>query len=65
MDNIIMVLDYETGLVYQYNIQYDGELDYTLVEQVLIEQGHDLDQVYWMECNGEQIQKTNIYLWLR
>ena len=64
---ILTVLDYEDGRVYQYDIEVfqDGskpELDAFDFENLLIEQGHILDNIEWMSHSDIAINKIKIEL---
>ena len=58
--NILTVLDYEDGLVYQYDIETDKELQYQDFEKIIIEQGHNLDDCEWMSHSDDTFNKTKI-----
>ena len=54
------VMDYEVGLVYQYNIKSRVEVDSELAEEIMIEQGHDTSQCYYMIHNNPFLQTIKI-----
>ena len=58
--NILTVLNYEDGLVYQYDIETDKELQTEDFEKIIIEQGHDLDDCEWMSHSTKTILLTKI-----
>ena len=58
--NTLTVLDYEEGLVYQYIIETDKELDSDDFEDILINQGHRLKDCEWMTHSDDAITKTKI-----
>ena len=65
--NILTVLDFECGLVFQYDIEVfqDGskpELDSIDFEKLLIEQGHNLKNCEWMSHADGTINKIKIEL---
>ena len=64
---VLTVLDYNDGLVYQYDIEVfqDGskpELDAFDFENLLVEQGHRLDYCEWMSHSDIAINKIKIEL---
>ena len=60
--NILTVLDFEDGKVYQYDIETDKELDTEDFEDIMIDQGHKLDDCEWMSHSDDTITKTKIEL---
>ena len=60
--NILTVLDFEDGKVYQYDIETDKELDAEDFEDIMIDQGHKLDDCEWMTHSDDTITKTKIEL---
>jgi len=58
--NTLTVLDYEEGLVYQYIIDTDKELDSDDFEDILIDQGHRLKDCEWMSHSDGRINLTKI-----
>ena len=59
---ILTVLDFEDGLVYQYDIETDKELQEEDFEKIIIEQGHRLDDCEWMSHSDDTINKIKIEL---
>ena len=62
---ILTVLDFEDGLVYQYDIRqaFDmKELQAEDFEKIIIEQGHRLDDCEWMSHSDDTINKIKIEL---
>ena len=59
---ILTVLDFEDGLVYQYIIDTDKELQTEDFEKIIIEQGHRLDDCEWMSHSDDTITKIKIEL---
>lgn len=60
--NILTVLDFEDGLVYQYDIETDKELQAEDFEKIIIEQGHRLDDCEWMSHSDDTLNKIKIEL---
>ena len=60
--NTLTVLDYEEGLVYQYIIETDKELDAEDFEDIIIEQGHNLSDCNWMSHADGRINEVKIEL---
>ena len=58
--NRLTVLDYEEGLVYQYVIETDKELEAEDFEDIIINQGHKLDDCEWMSHSDGIINLINI-----
>ena len=58
--NRLTVLDYEEGLVYQYVIETDKELEAEDFEDIIINQGHKLDDCEWMSHADRIINLINI-----
>ena len=67
---ILTVLDFEDGLVYQYDIDITpdseacrlnrlGELDF---EKIIIDQGHNLKDCEWMSHSDDTLNKIKIEL---
>tara|TARA_Y100000015_G_C2347618_1_gene69014 strand:- start:364 stop:594 length:231 start_codon:yes stop_codon:yes gene_type:complete len=54
------VMDYEVGLVYQYKIESVAEVDSELAEEIMIEQGHDIEQCYYMIHTNPYLQTIKI-----
>ena len=59
---VLTVLDYEEGLVYQYIIDTDKELDSDDFEDILINQGHRINDCEWMSHSDGSINKIKIEL---
>jgi len=59
---VLTVLDFEDGLVYQYDIETDKELQAEDFEDIMIDQGHRLDDCEWMSHSDDTITKTKIEL---
>ncbi len=62
---ILTVLDFEDGLVYQYDIRqaFDmKELQAEDFEKIIIEQGHRLKNCEWMSHSDDTINKIKIEL---
>ena len=60
--NILTVLDFEDGKVYQYDIETDKELDTEDFEDIMIDQGHKIEDCEWMSHSDEVIFKETIEL---
>tara|TARA_R100001443_G_C3293847_1_gene163513 strand:+ start:91 stop:276 length:186 start_codon:yes stop_codon:yes gene_type:complete len=60
--NILTVLDFEDGRVYQYDIETDKELDAEDFEDIMIDQGHKIEDCEWMSHSDEVIFKETIEL---
>ena len=62
---VLTVLDFEDGLVYQYDVRqaFDmKELQAEDFEKIIIEQGHRLDDCEWMSHSDDTINKIKIEL---
>ena len=59
---ILTVLDYEAGIVFQYDITTDKELSADDFEKLLVDQGHRLKDCEWMSHSDATIIKTKIEL---
>jgi len=59
---VLTVLDFEDGLVYQYEVSADRELDVEDFEDIMIDQGHRLDDCEWMSHSDDTINKIKIEL---
>ena len=57
---VLTVLDFEDGLVYQYDIETDKELQAEDFEKIIIEQGHRLDDCEWMSHSDDTLNKIKI-----
>lgn len=60
--NILTVLDFEEGLVYQYDITTDKELQSEDFERIIINQGHNLGNCEWMSHSDDTIHIKHIEL---
>ena len=60
--NTLTVLDYEDGLVYQYIIETDKELQTEDFEKIMLDQGHIIDDCEWMSHADGRINLTKIEL---
>ena len=58
--NILTVLDFEDGKVYQYDIYTDKELQAEDFEDIMIDQGHRLDDCEWMSHSDDTITKIEL-----
>jgi|TARA_R100000479_G_scaffold117386_1_gene59864 hypothetical protein len=58
--NILTVLDYEDGLVYQYDITTDKELQTEDFEKIMLDQGHRLDDCEWMSHADDTLHIKHI-----
>jgi hypothetical protein len=58
--NILTVLDYEDGLVYQYIIYTDKELGSDDFEDILVNEGHRLKDCEWMSHSDDTITKIEL-----
>ena len=59
---ILTVLDFEDGLVYQYDIETDKELQAEDFEKIMIDEGHRLKNCEWMSHSDDTINKIKIEL---
>ena len=59
---ILTVLDFEDGLVYQYDIETDKELLAEDFEKIMIDQGHRLKDCEWMSHADGRINLSKIEL---
>ena len=59
---VLTVLDFEDGLVYQYDIETDKELQEEDFEKIMIDQGHRIDDCEWMSHSDDTINKIKIEL---
>ena len=59
---ILTVLDFEDGLVYQYDIETDKELQAEDFEKIIIDQGHRLKNCEWMSHSDDTLNKIKIEL---
>jgi hypothetical protein len=60
--NTLTILDFEDGLVYQYIIDTDKELQTEDFENIICDQGHNLDDCEWMSHSDGKINLTKIEL---
>ena len=60
--NILTVLDFEDGRVYQYNIETDKELQAEDFEDIMVDQGHKIEDCEWMSHSDDVIFKETIEL---
>ena len=60
--NTLTVLDFGDGLVYQYIIDTDKELQTEDFEKIMLNQGHILDDCEWMSHSDGRINLTKIEL---
>ena len=58
---VLTVLDFEDGLVYQYDIETNNEKmrDFDF-EKIMIEQGHRIDDCEWMSHSDDTLNKIKI-----
>ena len=60
---VLTVLDFECGLVYQYDIETDKEMmESEDFEKIMIDQGHRLDDCEWMSHADGRINLIKIEL---
>ena len=59
---VLTVLDFEDGLVYQYDIETDKELQAEDFEKIMLDQGHRLDDCEWMSHSDGRINLIKIEL---
>ena len=57
---VLTVLDFEDGLVYQYIIDTDKELQTEDFEKIMLDQGHRLDDCEWMSHADSRINLSKI-----
>ena len=60
--NTLTILDFEDGLVYQYIIDTDKELQTEDFEKIMLDQGHKIDDCEWMSHSDGVIFKETIEL---
>ena len=58
----LTVLDYECGLVFQYDVTTDKELGADDFEKLLADQGHNLANCEWMSHSDNTLNKIKIEL---
>ncbi len=54
--NTLTVLDFEDGLVYQYIIDTDKELQTEDFENIICDRGHNLNDCEWMSHSDGTVQ---------
>ena len=59
---VLTVLDFEDGLVYQYDIETDKELQAEDCEKIMIDEGHRLKNCEWMSHSDDTLNKIKIEL---
>mgnify|MGYP003126202241 CR=1 FL=1 len=60
---VLTVLDFEDGLVYQYDIETDKEMMETEdFEKIMLDQGHRLDDCEWMSHSDGRVNRIKIEL---
>ena len=60
--NTLTVLDFEDGLVYQYDIETDKELQTEDFEKIMLDQGHRINDCEWMSHADGRINLIKIEL---
>ena len=60
--NTLTILDFEDGLVYQYIIDTDKELQTEDFEKIMLDQGHRIDDCEWMSHSDGRINLIKIEL---
>ena len=60
--NTLTVLDFEDGLVYQYIIDTDKELQTEDFEKIMYDQGHKVNNCEWMSHSDGRINLIKIEL---
>jgi len=58
--NILTVLDFEDGRVYQYDIETNKELDAEDFEKIMIGEGHKIEDCEWMSHSDNTITKIEL-----
>jgi len=58
--NILTVLDFEDGRVYQYDIETDKDLQAEDFENIMIEEGHKIEDCEWMSHSDDTITKIKL-----
>ena len=56
--NTLTVLDFEDGLVYQYIIDTDKELQTEDFEKIMLDQGHRLKDCSWMVHDNDTVLRN-------
>jgi len=59
---VLTVLDFEDGLVYQYEIDTDKDLQAEDFENIICDQGHRLDDCEWMSHSDARVFTETIEL---
>ena len=59
---VLTVLDFEDGRVYQYDIDTDKDLQAEDFENIICDQGHNLDDCEWMSHSDPQVFTETIEL---
>ena len=59
---VLTVLDFEDGRVYQYEIDTDKDLQAEDFEDIMIDQGHRLDDCEWMSHSDARVFTETIEL---
>ena len=60
---ILTVLDFEDGLVYQYDIETDKEMmESEDFEKIMLDQGHRIDDCEWMSHSDGRVNRIKIEL---
>ena len=57
---ILTVLDFEDGRVYQYDIETDKDLQAEDFENIMIEEGHKIEDCEWMSHSDGTITKIEL-----
>ena len=58
----VYVLDFEDGRVYQYEINTDKDLQAEDFENIICDQGHNLNECHWMSHADGRIKEIKIEL---
>ena len=58
--NTLTVLDFEDGRVYQYHIETDKDLQVEDFENIMIEEGHKIEDCEWMSHSDDTITKIKL-----
>ena len=60
---VLTVLDFEDGLVYQYDIETDKEMMQSEdFEKIMLDQGHRLHDCAWMSHSDGRVNRVKIEL---
>jgi hypothetical protein len=60
---VLTVLDFEDGLVYQYDIETDKEMmESEDFEKIMLDQGHRIDDCEWMSHSDGRVNRIKIEL---